>query len=150
MCPTKIHLFSWKDVGCWGCCHVPHHIHWGRVTYICVTNLTIIDSDNGLSPGRHQAIIWTHGGILLIGPLGTNFSKILIEIKNFSLMKCIWKCHIFCWMLNQMMIHWWNPNINFVFKRLSSVKLYFTEGNLLKTKFNPTNMGFTVIRCLCD
>ena len=25
--------------------------HWGRVTHICVCKLTIIDSDNGLSPG---------------------------------------------------------------------------------------------------
>ena len=48
--------------------------------YKCVGNLTIIGSDNGLSPGRHQAIIWTNAGILLIGPLGTNFSEILIEI----------------------------------------------------------------------
>ena len=51
--------------------------HWGRVTHICVSKLTIIDSDNGLSPGRRQAIIWTNAGILLIGPLGTNFSEIL-------------------------------------------------------------------------
>ena len=36
--------------------------------------------DNGLSPGRRQAIISTNAGILLIGPLGTNFSEILIEI----------------------------------------------------------------------
>ena len=50
--------------------------HWGRVTHICVGNLTIIGSDNGLSPGRRQAIIWTNAGILLIGPLGTNFSEI--------------------------------------------------------------------------
>ena len=33
--------------------------HWGRVTHICVGKLTIIASDNGLSPGRRQAIIWT-------------------------------------------------------------------------------------------
>ena len=45
--------------------------HWGRVTHICVGKLTIIGSDNGLSPGRRQAIIWTYAGILLIGPLGT-------------------------------------------------------------------------------
>ena len=32
-------------------------IHWGRVTHICVGKLTIINSDNGLSPGRRQAII---------------------------------------------------------------------------------------------
>ena len=31
--------------------------HCGRVTHICVSKLTIIDSDNGLSPGRRQAII---------------------------------------------------------------------------------------------
>ena len=54
--------------------------HWGRVTHICVNKLTIIGSDNGLSPGRRQAIIWTNAGILLTGPLGTNFSEILIEI----------------------------------------------------------------------
>ena len=42
--------------------------HWGRVTHIYVGNLAIIGSDNGLSPGRRQAIIWTNYGILLIGP----------------------------------------------------------------------------------
>ena len=41
--------------------------HWGRVTHICVGNLTIIGSDNGLSPGRRQAITCTNAGILLIG-----------------------------------------------------------------------------------
>ena len=39
---------------------------------ICVSNLTIIGSDNGLSPDRRQAIICTNAGILLIGPLGTS------------------------------------------------------------------------------
>ena len=58
--------------------------HWGRVTHICVGKLTIIGSDNGLSPERRQAIIWTNAGILLIGPLGTNFSEILIENQTFS------------------------------------------------------------------
>ena len=61
--------------------------HWGRVTHICVANLTIIGSDNGLSPGWRQAITWTNVGILLIGPLGTNFSEILIEIHTFSFKK---------------------------------------------------------------
>ena len=61
--------------------------HWGRVTHIYVGNLTIIDSDNGLSPGRHQAIIWTNAGILLIGPLGTNFNENLIGIQTFSFKK---------------------------------------------------------------
>ena len=61
--------------------------HWGRVTHICVGKLTIIGSDNGLSPGRRQAIICTNGGILLIRPLGTNFSEILIGIQTFSFKK---------------------------------------------------------------
>ena len=61
--------------------------HWGRVTHICIGNLTTIGSDNGLSPGRRQAITWTNVGILLIAPLGTNFSEILIEINTFSFKK---------------------------------------------------------------
>ena len=61
--------------------------HWGRVTHICIGNLTIIGSDNGLSPGRRQAITWTNVGILLIGPLGTNFSEMLSEIHTFSFKK---------------------------------------------------------------
>ena len=65
--------------------------HWGRVTHICVVKLTIIASDNGLSPGRRQAIIWTNVGILLIGPLGTNLSEILSEIHTFSLKKMNFK-----------------------------------------------------------
>ena len=58
--------------------------HWGRVTHICVGKVTIIGSDNGLSPDRRQAIIWTNAGILSIGPLGTKFSEILIAIHVFS------------------------------------------------------------------
>ena len=48
--------------------------------HICVSKLTIIGSENGLLPGRHQAAIWTNDGILLIWPLGTNFSEISIDI----------------------------------------------------------------------
>ena len=57
------------------------------MTHICVSRLTIIGSDNGLSPDRRQAIIWTNAGLLLIGPLGTNFVEILIEILTFSFKK---------------------------------------------------------------
>ena len=67
--------------------HNTHLNHWGRVTHICVGNLAIIGPDNGLSPGRHQTIIYTKDGILLIGPLRTNFSEILIEIVTFSFKK---------------------------------------------------------------
>ena len=83
--------------------------HWGRVTHICVGKLTIIGSDNGLSPKRHQAIIWTNAGILLIGPLGTKFSEILSEIHTFSFKKCIWrhraKWRPFCLGLNVLTIY---------------------------------------------
>ena len=61
--------------------------HWGRVTHICVSELTIIGSDNGLSPGRRQAIIWNNAGLLLIEPLGTNVSGILIGIQTFAFKK---------------------------------------------------------------
>ena len=61
--------------------------HWGRVMHICVNKLAIIGSDNGLSPGRRQAIIWTSAAILLIGPSGTNLSETLIEICTFSFKK---------------------------------------------------------------
>ena len=61
--------------------------HCGQDTHICVGKSTIVASDNGLSPGRRQAIIWTNAGILLIGPLGTNFSEILIGIQTFSFKK---------------------------------------------------------------
>ena len=60
---------------------------WGRVTHICVSKIIIIGSENGLSPGRRQAIIWTNAGILLIEPLGTNFSEILTEVHTFSFKK---------------------------------------------------------------
>ena len=60
---------------------------WSQVTLICINGITIIDSDNGLSPGQCQAIIWTNAGILLIGTLGTNFCEILSEIHTFSFKK---------------------------------------------------------------
>ena len=70
--------------------------HWSRVTHICVSNLTIIGSDNGLSPGPRQAIIWTNDGLLLIEPFGTYFIEIWIKIQ-FSLMKIHLKKSGKCW-----------------------------------------------------
>ena len=57
------------------------------MTHICVGKLTTIGSDNGLSPGRGQFIIGTIAGVVLIGPLGTNFSENLIGIQTFSFNK---------------------------------------------------------------
>ena len=75
--------------------------HWGRVTHICVSKLTIIGSDNGLPPDWRQAIIWTNAGLLLIQTLRTNFSEILIRIHTFSnkkmhLKMSSGKCWLFC------------------------------------------------------
>ena len=67
--------------------------HWGRVTHICVSNLTIIGSDTGLSPDRRQAIIWTNAGILLIGPPRNKTSmNFLSKFIHFQSRKSIWKC----------------------------------------------------------
>ena len=66
------------------------------LTHVCVSKLTIIGPDNGLAPTTV---------ILLIGPLGTNFSEILIGIYTFSFPKMHWKmlsgkCRPFCLGLN--------------------------------------------------
>ena len=65
--------------------------HWGRVMHKCVNKL-----NNGLLPDRRQAIIWTNAGILLIGPLRTNFSEIFIGIHTIfiqenALQNVVWK-----------------------------------------------------------
>ena len=62
-------------------------VHINGFTHICFSNLTIIGSDNGLSLSQRQAIIWTNAGILLIGPLRTNFNKISSKIQTFSFKK---------------------------------------------------------------
>ena len=65
-------------------CECRNQSHWGRLAHICISKLTIIGSDNSLVPGQREAIIWTNAGILLTGPLGTNFSELLIKIHIFS------------------------------------------------------------------
>ena len=66
------------------CCFLALLTHWGRVTHMCVCRLNTIGSENGLSAGRRQAIIWTNAEILLIW---TNFNEILIKIHTFSFEK---------------------------------------------------------------
>ena len=51
--------------------------------YIYVSKLNSIGSDNGLSPGRHQTIICTNAGILLIRNVATNFREILIKRNSY-------------------------------------------------------------------
>ena len=83
--------------------------HWGHVTHICISKITIIGSDNGLSCGLCQAIIWTNAGIFLFGHIGRNFNEILIEIytfpfkkRHFKMSSGIWQP--FCLSLNVLTI----------------------------------------------
>ena len=65
------------------------------MTHACVSKLTIIDSDSGLSSGWRQAIIGTNAELLLIGPLGTHFNQIFNRnTYTFILKKSIWKCRL--------------------------------------------------------
>ena len=121
--------------------------HWGRVTHICVSRLTIIDSDNGLSPGRRQAIIWTNAGILLIGPLRTNFSEILIEILTFSFTKMRLKVSSakwrpFCLGLNVLTSLWPFGNISGMQLRqewwiMDVSNLFLLSGKKINMKLKP-------------
>ena len=88
-----LHLFNCVSLTVWRAAYIRtgkllcHYFnYWGRVTFTCVSEITIIGSDS-----RRQAIIWTNDGILLIGSLGTNFSEILIKIYTFSFKKMHWK-----------------------------------------------------------
>ena len=105
----SIPVFSWwKNNGLWimNWCWI-HHDIWPLY--------------NSLRPSdaymRHQprpslvqikacrkAIIWTNAVLLSIGPLGTNFSQVVLEIQIFSFKKMHWKmsgkCQSFCLSLN--------------------------------------------------
>ena len=58
--------------------------HWGRVTHICVSKLTIIGSDNGLLAAWYQTIILTNAVILLIASQEKIFREISTEDHTFS------------------------------------------------------------------
>ena len=114
-------------------------IHWGWVTHICVGIITNIGSDNGLSPGRRQAIIWTNAGILLIEPLGTNFSEILIRIQAFSFKKMHLKMSSakwrpFCLGLNVLSV----KRSSRTCKPGSNIKEKVTWGNASTLTYNET------------
>ena len=107
------------------------------MTHICVRKLSTLGSDNGLSPGRRQAIIGTNAGILLIWPLGTNLSmlsEILIEIRIFSFKKMV---------LNVLSAKWWpfclGLNVNVII---------FCETGHIHCIFGQQNMYWWTI-CTC-
>ena len=74
-----------------------------HVNDVCISKLTIIGSDNGLSPARHykplsgpvswNIVIWT-----LRNKLHWNVNKNYFH--TFSFKKCIWKWRPFCFCLN--------------------------------------------------
>ena len=111
---------------------------WGRATHICVSKLTIIGSNNGLSPRGHQAVIWTNAAILSIKPYGTYFSEILFRIQMFPFKKIHWKMSS---------ANWWPfcLGINMLRKLDFWNKL---RGRLIKTKIRhciwicPQNVNF--------
>ena len=72
----RIHPSDFQESGC--CTSLISRrdlTHWGQVMHICLSRPT------------RQVIIWTNTGILLIGPLGTKLSEMLIEIYAFKLRK---------------------------------------------------------------
>ena len=71
----------------WQCKSTMVLTHWGQEIHIRISKQSIIGSDNGLSPGQHQASIRTNPVILSIGHIGTHFNEISIEIHIFSFKK---------------------------------------------------------------
>ena len=76
--------------------------YWGRMTHICVSKLTTIGSDNGLSHGRCKAIIWTKAGnIVEWGPgneIQWTFNRnlnISFKIKQFKMASGKWRSFFF-------------------------------------------------------
>ena len=97
--------------------------HWGRVTHICASKIIVISSDNDFSPGRCQAIIWTNAWILLNGPIGTNFSEMLIKICTCSIkkmhlkMSAIWRR---CYLGLNVLTHWGRDKMAAIFQTIFS------------------------------
>ena len=111
----SINCFTTISLGiyCWSKFWKPISICWGRVTYICVGNLTIIGLDNCVSPYRHQVIIWTNAG-MLIRALETNLGESSIDIVILSFKKMRLKVSsakwlLFCLGLNVLIPYCGNP-----------------------------------------
>ena len=137
--------------------------HWGQVMHLCIGNLTIIVSYNGLSSGQRQAIIWANAGILLNGPLWTNFSEILIEILTFSFKKMQFKAlsvkwQLFCLCLN-LCSHSWSifmmllvvasfmniPGLNGCITFKFGHKILQTQRNVFIVLFDLQGLNFVMI-----
>ena len=106
------------------------------MTHICVGKLIIIGSDNGLSPDRRQAIIWTNAWLLSIGPTWTYFSENLIKIQQFSLKKMHVKMSPAKWRPSclglNVLIHSYEPGWVHLFYMISN---YFATNDYCKSEY---------------
>ena len=135
--------------------------YWGQMTHKCINKLTTIDSDNGSSPDRHQAVISTNADILLIGPFGTNFREILFGIQTFSFKKIHLKmssvkCQPFCFGLNvlsnrngnSMQPTWWWLNLDVFHCKWDISTIKFIHIFILF--FRSHDVVFNIFYCMWD
>ena len=96
------------------------------MTHTCIGKLTITGSDNGLSPGQCQAIIWTNAGILSIG---INSREILSKIYTFHSRKCIWKCCLVNGghFVSTSICYWRNNTVHTISYLVSYPRIAFTK-----------------------
>ena len=124
--------------------------HRGRVMHTCIRKLATIGSDNGMSPGRRQAIIWTTTRMLLIWTLGTNVVEISAEIQTFSFKKVHLKISSGKWRPFRRGIHvstemrTWISKYNHVFLYVMTYPCSNFSGYTL------LNLGDSKIACLCQ
>ena len=97
------------------------------MTHIWDGKLSISESDNGLWPGRSQAIICNNATILWLGPFNDN----LLEIHTFSVKEMYLKMSSVKW-------HHFADN---VFRK------YFTQVNSFPLQ--PIIPNFIIIKCQC-
>ena len=71
-----------------------HLTHWDPVMHTCVSTLSIIGSDNGLSPGRRQSHYLNLCWHIVDTNLRNKFQWNLKRNSYIFIKKCVWKCHL--------------------------------------------------------
>ena len=162
-CLICLGLFQFQTIYWWFCSDIEllkylHEArrltHWGSVTHKCVSKLTYTGSDNGLTPGRRQAIIWTSAGILYIGPLGTNFSESSIRIQTFLLKKyvfenVVWKMAILSRpQCVKHLLKWSNNGLMVSSSNLEQLSKLIMIMNTLTPRQNGRHFTDDIIKCI--
>ena len=95
--PRNVMVVAFKYLSCWvsNWLYVSSNMinNSFRPNFAAVNSI-IIGSDNGLSPGRRQTIIWTNTAVLLIGHLGRNVCETGSNLMHCHSRKYIWKCRL--------------------------------------------------------